>query len=119
MELDVDTGDQHDQATKNLIHEMEKALNVAAQTVTRQEADLEKERYKSSQLENDWEAVKLNNILISRHDKLIDYMQSLNRIAVKRNSESAQVMKTQGEAAQKLMKDHESRTEGHSRLIRE
>jgi hypothetical protein len=45
---------------------MEKALNVAAQTVCKQEQDLDKERHKSQQLENEWEALKLNHILITR-----------------------------------------------------
>lgn len=36
------------EATRNLISEMEKALNVAAQTVNRLESDLDKEKFRTS-----------------------------------------------------------------------
>lgn len=47
--IDMHEGLPHEgEATRNLISEMEKALNVAAQTVNRLESDLDKEKFRTS-----------------------------------------------------------------------
>ena len=55
-----------EEAQKNIITEMEKALSVAQTTIQRLEGDLERERHKSHSLENEWDALALNGILVTR-----------------------------------------------------
>ena len=55
-----------EEAQKNIIEEMEKALGVAQTTIQRLEGDLDRERHKSGQLDNEWDALALNGILITR-----------------------------------------------------
>ena len=49
---------------------MEKALNVAQTTIQRLESDLDRERYKTIQLENEWDALALNGILVTRQERM-------------------------------------------------
>ena len=55
-----------EEAQKNIIEEMEKALGVAQTTIHRLESDLDRERHKIGHLENEWDALALNGILITR-----------------------------------------------------
>ncbi len=55
-----------EEAQKNIISEMEKALSVAQTTIQRLEGDLERERHKNHSLENEWDALALNGILVTR-----------------------------------------------------
>ena len=55
-----------EEAQKNIIGEMEKAMGVAQTTIQRLEGDLDRERHKVAQMENEWDALALNGILITR-----------------------------------------------------
>ena len=57
---------QQEEAYRNIIAEMEKALGTSQTTIQKLEADLSKEKFRCSQLENEWDAVALNSILVSR-----------------------------------------------------
>ena len=59
---------------------MEKALSVAQTTIQKLEAELDREKFKSSQLENEWDALSLNAILVSRQEYLVERVKSMARL---------------------------------------
>ena len=50
--------------------EMEKALGVAQTTIQKLEGELDKEKFRCAQLENEWDALALNAILITRQERM-------------------------------------------------
>jgi hypothetical protein len=53
-----------------MIGELEKLLKSATNTISKLEGDLDRERYKVTCLENEWDAQALNNILVTRQERL-------------------------------------------------
>jgi len=53
-----------------MIGELENLLKSATSTISKLEGDLDRERHKVSCLENEWDAQALNNILVTRQERL-------------------------------------------------
>ena len=79
-----------EEAQKNIISEMEKALGVAQTTIQRLEADLDRERHKTSSLENQWDALALNGILMTRQEKMTSQLKGLGKLLADREAQSVQ-----------------------------
>ena len=73
-----------EEAQKNIIQEMEKALGVAQTTIQRLEGDLDRERYKGAQLDNEWDALALNGILMTRQEKMSAQIKSVGKLLSER-----------------------------------
>ena len=50
--------------------EMEKALGVAQTTIQKLEGELDREKFRCAQLENEWDSLSLNAILITRQERM-------------------------------------------------
>ena len=78
-----------EEAQKNIIVEMEKALGVAQVTIQKLEGELDKEKYRCAQLENEWDALALNAILITRQERMTAQIKSLDKLLDEREISSS------------------------------
>ena len=65
---------------------MEKALHVAQTTIQRLEADLDRQRHKCYKLDNEWDALSLNGILITRQERISAQFKLTNKLLQERES---------------------------------
>ena len=65
---------------------MEKALGVAQTTIQRLEGDLDRERHKSTQLTNEWDALALNGILITRQERMAAQLKTISKLLADRDT---------------------------------
>ena len=65
---------------------MEKALGVAQTTIQRLEGDLDREKHKSAQLSNEWDALALNGILITRQERMAAQLKTISKLLADRDT---------------------------------
>jgi len=73
-----------EEAQKNIIYEMEKALSVASSTIQRLESDLDAEKHKNKVISNEWDAVSLNAVLMTRHEHMLKQIKTLEQLIEQR-----------------------------------
>ena len=108
-----------EEAQKNIIEEMEKALGVAQTTIQRLEGDLDRERHKSGQLENEWDALALNGILITRQERMAAQLKSVGKILQDRESQSVEATRQQSDSLNRVIREHETKIDGQAKLVAE
>ena len=104
-------------AKTRIISEMEKSLQVAAETLAKLENDLDRERHKVQQLENEWDAQVLNNILVMRQERLVAQLRTLNQLIEDRENEATKVHKLQNEAHHRVVRELELKVESATKLM--
>ena len=102
---------------KNIISEMEKALNVAQTTIQRLESDLDRERYKTIQLENEWDALALNGILVTRQERMTAQLKTTTKLLAEREMQSADAQRNQLNHLNRLLRQQEQKINCDSKII--
>ena len=69
--------------------EMEKALGVAQTTIQKLEGELDREKFRCAQLENEWDSLSLNAILVTRQERMTAQIKSLDRLLDEREMQSS------------------------------
>ena len=95
---------------------MEKALGVAQTTIQRLEADLDRERHKTSSLENQWDALALNGILMTRQEKMTSQLKGLGKMFADRDAQSVQNSRQQADSLNRVIRDLEVKLDSQAQL---
>ena len=108
-----------EEAQKNIIQEMEKALGVAQTTIQRLEGDLDRERHKSTQLTNEWDALALNGILITRQERMAAQLKTISKLLTDRDTQQVQASREQSDSLNRIVREQETKLDGQAKLVAE